>query len=434
LGRVGVWIVFRRRTSTFFYIFAFFLPSGWFNCFGIFSLLSEQIQKSITINIVSYKMKPQKFLDYFQNRQQNILSLIREIVEIESPSRDFAGSSEVVNFLETETQKISADFQTERIVAENLGEHLIIRAFPSDAKPILLLGHTDTVHPRNSKEKNLTRIEENKFYGCGVFDMKANCVLILEVLRAFTELSLKPNKPITILLSCDEEIGSPTGRALVEREAERAEFCLVCEPSANGRVKTGRKGTANYTLRTRGIPAHAGLEPEKGASAILEISRQIEKLHSFNHFKIGTTVNVCLINGGTASNVIPETAECSVDVRFTSITEAKRIESEIKNLKSFDERVSLSVLGEINRPPLERTENIIKLYEKARKIARTFDYELGETQVGGASDGNFAGALGVPVLDGLGIAGNGAHTLEEYILIDDIPIRAALITSLLMAD
>ncbi|MDQ3320843.1 MAG: M20 family metallopeptidase [Acidobacteriota bacterium] len=373
-------------------------------------------------------------LDYFQNRRTKILDSIRQIVDIESPSRDFVGSAAVVDWLEKQAREISTDFQTERIAAENYGEHFILRAFPSEKKSVLLLGHTDTVHPKGSFRQNPTRIENDKFCGCGVFDMKANCVLMLEILRAFTELNLKPKNPIIILLSCDEEIGSPTGRKLVETEAKRAEFCFVCEPSANGRVKTGRKGTANYTLKTCGVPAHAGLEPQKGASAILEIARQIEKLHSFNNFETGTTVTVGTISGGTTSNVVPAEAECVIDVRFTSMTEASRIESEIRNLKSFDERVKLEITGAINRPPLERTENVVKLYEKARKIAESFDYKLGETQVGGASDGNFVGALGVPVLDGLGVAGDGAHTMEEYILIRDIPKRAALISGLLLAE
>ncbi len=379
-------------------------------------------------------IKPQEFLNYFQNRRESILNSMREIVEIESPSHDVEGSKNVVDFLESETRKISSGFEIQRIFAENYGEHLIIRTFQFNKKPILLLGHTDTVHPRGSFQKNPTRIEGNKFYGCGIFDMKAGCVLMLEVLRAFAELNIKPSRPITILLSCDEEIGSLTGRELVEQAANRAEFCLVCEPSAGGKVKTGRKGTGMFALKTHGVPAHAGLEPEKGASAILEISKQIEKLHSLNNFEIGTTVNVCLVQGGTATNVIPEHAECSIDVRFNSLPEAKRIESEIKNLKSFDERVKLEILGAINRPPMERTEKVINLYEKARKIAETFDYELGETEVGGASDGNFVGALGVPVLDGLGVSGSGAHTLEEYILIDDIPKRAALLASILLSE
>jgi len=371
-------------------------------------------------------------LDYFQARQEIILDSIHKIVNIESPSRDISGNRKVVDFIENEAKKISSDFLVERIFADDYGEHLIIRAFPSDEKPILLLGHTDTVHPRGSFQNNPTRIQENKFYGCGIFDMKANCVLMLEVLRAFGELNLEPQRPITILLSCDEEIGSPTGRALVESEARRAEFCLVCEPSANGKVKTGRKGTGMFTLKTHGVPAHAGLEPEKGASAILEISRQIEKLHALNNCSIGTTVNVCTISGGTTTNVIPAAATCSIDVRFTSLTEAKRIETEIRNLTSLDERVKLEILGAINRPPLERTENVIKLYEKARRIAESFDYELGETEVGGASDGNFVGALGVPVLDGLGISGKGAHTLEEFIFVGDIPKRGTLLANLVL--
>ncbi len=372
--------------------------------------------------------------DYFQNRQPRILDSIHQIVEIESTSRDVAGSRAVVDWIVREAENISTDLKIERIAAENYGEHLIIRAFPSDEKPVLLLGHTDTVHPTGAKKKNPTRVENDKFFGCGVFDMKANCVLMLEILRAFNDLNLKPRRPITILLSCDEEIGSPTGRALVEREASAAEFCLVCEPSAGGAVKTGRKGTGMFTLTARGIPAHAGLEPERGASAILEIARQIEQIHRLNDLEKGTTANVCTVSGGTTTNVIPENAACTVDVRFASMSEAAQIEKTIRNLKSFDERVALEITGATNRPPLERTAAVAGLYEKARRIASEFGYELGETQVGGASDGNFVGALGVPVLDGLGISGDGAHTLEEFIFISDVPKRAALLASLVLDD
>ncbi len=379
-------------------------------------------------------MNPQKLLEYFTNRREEIVNSICEIVEIESPSYDVLGSRNVSDFLEKEARKISDSFQIERVFADGYGEHFILRAFPSSEKPILLLGHTDTVHPRGTKTQNPTRITGGKLYGCGTFDMKANVVLMFEILRAFAELNLTPARPITILLSCDEEVGSFTGRAHCEREAEKSEFCLVCEPSANGKVKTGRKGTGIFTLKTHGIPAHAGLEPEKGASAVLEISRQIEKLHLLNDLSKGTTVNVCTISGGTTTNVIPAEAECSIDIRFTSMTEAERIETQIRNLKSFDERVSIEILGAINRPPLERTEAVVKLYEKARRIAVEFEYELGEAQVGGASDGNFVAALGVPVLDGLGISGAGTHTLEEFIFVEDIPKRAALLAKLLLDD
>ena len=379
-------------------------------------------------------MQAEKLLKYFQGRQDETLALIRQIVDIETPSHDFPGSFAVAGFLENITADILSDFALERVFAKSYGQHLIIRAFQSDEKPALLLGHTDTVHPRGSSRLNPARIEGDRFYGCGIFDMKANIIVMLEVLRAFRDLQISPKRPITILLSCDEEIGSPTGRELVEREAENAAFCLVCEPSANGKVKTGRKGTGMFTLKTHGVPAHAGLEPEKGASAILEISKQIEKLHSLNNFETGTTVTVGTVAGGTTSNVVPAAAECSVDVRFTSMDEAGKIEHEINNLNSFDDRVRLEIEGGINRPPLERTAGVVKLYEKAKNLAESFGYEFGETQVGGASDGNFVGALGIPLLDGLGVAGNGAHTLGEHILIDDIAPRATLLALLLLAE
>ena len=208
-------------------------------------------------------------------------------------------------------------------------------------------------------------------------------------------------------------------------------MAFVFEPSAAGRIKTGRKGTGQYIVKTHGVPAHAGLEPEKGASAILELARQIESLQSMNDPAAGTTVNATTISGGTTSNVIPEFAETEVDVRFTSMAEAERIDREIKSLTPVDDRVEISVIGGINRPPMERTDAVVALYEKTRTIAASFDYEIGETQVGGASDGNFIAALGVPVLDGLGITGDGAHTLQEHILVSDIAKRATLVTLLL---
>lgn len=379
-------------------------------------------------------MNPHETLNHFQKREAQIIDSIREIVEIESPSYDDERSKTVVLWIENEARKIGLDLEIERIAADGFGEHIIIRAFPSDAKPVLLLGHTDTVHPVGTKELNPTRIEGDKFYGCGIFDMKSGIVIMLEALRYFATSETRPARPITIFLSCDEEVGSFTGRPLLEKEAAISAMCLVFEPSAAGRVKTGRKGTGMYTVKAHGIPAHAGLEPEKGANAILEIARQIEKLQALNNVSAGTTVNVCTMRGGTTTNVIPEHAECTVDVRFSSMDEAARIDNEIRNLQPFDDRVSIEVLGEVNRPPMERTDAVVGLFEKARDITASFDYELGETQVGGASDGNFVAALGIAVLDGLGITGDGAHTLYEHILVSDIAKRAMLVTMLLTAD
>lgn len=361
-----------------------------------------------------------------------MIESIEQIVEIESPSCDAERSKAVMLWVENEARKTGLDLEIEKIPADGYGEHLIIRAFAGESKPTLLLGHTDTVHPVNTKLANPTRIDGDKFYGCGIFDMKANVVVVLEAFRFMAKTGIQSSSPITFFLSCDEEVGSYTGRPLLEAEARRSSKCLIFEPSAAGRAKTGRKGTGMYTVRAHGIPAHAGLEPEKGASAILEVSRQIDRLAALNSPEIGTTVNVCTISGGTTTNVIPEHAEFSVDVRFSSLSEAERIDRVFQTLEPFDERISLSISGGINRPPMERTADVIALYEQARDHAASFGYELGETQVGGASDGNFVAALGVPVLDGLGIKGDGAHTLNEHILVSDIANRANLITQLLI--
>jgi len=372
-------------------------------------------------------MDYKRVINFFDSRKEEILRTIHDLVEIESPSFDSAGSFAVVDFLTKKAEKLSCVREIETIKTE-YGNHLIIRAFDAPKK-VLLVGHTDTVHPRGSKLKNPTRIEGNRFYGCGIFDMKANCVLMIEVLRAFEKLEISPSYALTIFLSCDEEVGSKTGREIVEREALDSAFCLVCEPSADGKAKTGRKGTANYTIKAYGIPAHAGLEPWRGASAILELAKQIQRIHLFNNGQ--TSATVCQIKGGTAPNVVPAEAECTVDVRFMSLDEATRIDRAIKQLKPFDERIRLEITGGINRPPLERNEKVIALYNHAKNLARKLDYELGETQVGGASDGNFVAFRGIPVLDGLGVKGNGAHTLEEYICIEDIPKRATLLFALL---
>ncbi len=375
-------------------------------------------------------------LGYLIKNQSRIFESIKTLVEIESPSKNEEGSRAVVANLANWAEKIPSVHSIEKIDVEGYGQHLIIRAFGeqrSDKGSIFLMGHTDTVHPCGTLKERPFRIEDNKAYGPGIFDMKSNCVLILEVIRSLTELNLKPKRELVILLSCDEEIGSPTGREFVEREARNAKVCLVLEPSAsNGRVKTGRKGTGMFTMRAKGIPAHAGLDYEKGASAILELSRQTERLHSLTNLELGTTVNVGVFHGGTTSNVFAEQAEIDIDMRFSSMTEAARIEREILSTKSFDERVKLEIEGAINRPPMERNESVVELFEKAKTVGASFDYKIDEAQVGGASDGNFVAALGIPVIDGLGIKGDGAHAVHEHIIQSDIPYRGALIAGLLL--
>jgi len=372
--------------------------------------------------------------DHFVSRQHELLSLTCALVETESPSGDKDGSSAVVTLLASAAGSINAVSSVERIASEEFGEHLRIRAFAekNDMVPILILGHTDTVHARGSIKERPWRAEGNRIYGPGIFDMKANCALALETLRACEAINARPQSPVTILLTCDEESGSPSGRALVEAEAKNARAVLVLEPPANGgRVKTARKGTGMFSIEVHGRAAHAGLDPEKGVSAVLELARQTLRLHELNNPSTGTTVTVTVVHGGTHSNVVPAEARAEIDLRFSSDDEGRRIESLIRNLKPFDERARITVRGGINRPPLERTAKVVSLYEQARAIAALLEFELGEAGVGGASDGNFVGALGVGVLDGLGIEGDGAHAAHEHIVVDNIPLRGALLAGLI---
>jgi glutamate carboxypeptidase len=371
--------------------------------------------------------------DYFAAHQQELLAFVRALVETESPSGDKAGSSAVVSLLANAAGSIDSVSSVERIAFADFGEHLRIRAFAeSDAAPIVILGHTDTVHPRGAIKERPWRADGSRIHGPGIFDMKANCALALEVLRACEATRALPQSPITILLTCDEESGSPSGRALVEAEARNARAVLVLEPPASGgRVKTSRKGTGMFTIEVHGRAAHAGLDPEKGVSAVLELARQTVQLHAMNDLEKGTTVTVGSVLGGTHSNVVPAEAHGEIDLRFSSGEAGQSLEREILNLKPFDERAQVIVSGGINRPPLERTAKVAALYERARAMAALLDFDLGEASVGGASDGNFVGAMGVPVLDGLGIEGDGAHAAHEHIVVDGISLRGALLAGLI---
>jgi glutamate carboxypeptidase len=391
-------------------------------------MTSQLISSSLVGNI----------LERFRERQSDIESFIRALVETESPSGDIDGSREVVAALSTAAQRTSSVDAIESIEVSDFGQHLVIKAFQqqNSAGQILIVGHTDTVHSRGSLAQRPWRRDEDRIYGPGIFDMKANCALALEVLRTLSALNLKPRFGVTIVLTCDEEVGSASGWPLIERVAreQSTKVAFVLEPPAlGGRVKTGRKGTGIYAIKVEGKAAHAGLEPEKGASAILELARQIERLHAFNFSGSGITLNVGVVRGGTRSNVVAAEAEGDIDVRFATEAEAQEIDRILSTLEPVDERTKVFVSGGINRPPLERTPEVIELFEKARSIAAALGFELGEAQVGGASDGNFLAAMGIPVLDGLGISGDGAHAVHEHIEAKDIARRGTLITGLLLS-
>ena len=381
---------------------------------------------------------PRQILTALQARQPEIEKFIQALVETESPSGDEEGSRAAVDLLAEAADQLECVSEIERASVPGFGQHLVIRAFQSQsgAGQILLVGHTDTVHARGSLSERPWRREAGKIYGPGIFDMKANCVLSFEVLRVLSELKLSPRFGVTVVLTCDEEVGSLSGWPLIEQVAssQQTRCAFVMEPPASGgRVKTSRKGTGIFAIKVEGKAAHAGLEPEKGASAILELARQTEQLHSINRSGSGITLNVGVVHGGTRSNVVAAEAEGEIDVRFSTEAESLEIERILSNLKPVDERTKVFVSGGINRPPMERTPAVVELFEKARAIAAGLDFDLGEAQVGGASDGNFLAAMGIPVLDGLGISGDGAHAVHEHIEADDIARRGAIIGGLLMS-
>jgi glutamate carboxypeptidase len=378
-----------------------------------------------------------QILNRFQTRQAEIESFIRQLVEVESPSGDENGSREVVDLLANAARGLECVDDVERVSVPGFGQHLVIKAFGGgNAEQVVVVGHTDTVHSRGSLVQRPWRADGGRIYAPGVFDMKANCALALEVLRTLSALNLKPSFGVSIVLTCDEEVGSASGWPLIEQvaKAQQTRYGFVLEPPApGGRVKTGRKGTGIYAIKVEGKAAHAGLEPEKGASAILELARQTERLHALNLSGSGITLNVGVVHGGTRSNVVAAQAEGEIDVRFSTEAESREIDRILSSLQPVDERTKVFVSGGINRPPLERTAAVVELFEKARGVAAHLGFDLGEAQVGGASDGNFIAALGIPVLDGLGISGDGAHAVHEHIEVNDIARRGALITGLLLS-
>lgn len=376
--------------------------------------------------------------DHIDSRLSDLLANVRRLVEIESPSGDAEGNRGANDLLIELARANPAVTAVERLPAGG-GEHLLIRAFEHNADSpnaaTLLLGHTDTVYERGTLAARPVRTDDGRLYAPGVFDMKANCVLALELLRARAELDLPTAHPVRLLLTCDEEVGSFSGRRFVEEQAAQARRVLVLEPSAGGAVKTGRKGTGLWTITAHGVAAHAGLNPEAGASAVRELARQVNRIYDFADGRAAagaaTTVNVGTIRGGTRPNVVADFASIELDVRFSTLDEAARAERFVANLSARDTRVRLENTGGINRPPLERTAHVAALYDEARGVAAALDFDLAEAQVGGASDGNFAAACCPAILDGLGITGDGAHAAHEHIRIDDIARRGALIAGLL---
>lgn len=372
--------------------------------------------------------------DYYSSRQEAILALIRQLVESESKSRE----EEALNRLAGQVGGwlAAAGGEVEMLIEPGYGTHVRARygmGHGAAGPEVLVIGHLDTVWPLGTlSRKPFQLTPEGRALGPGIFDMKAGVAILIESLMAISSLSLPTRRPVRVLLTCDEEIGSRTSRKLVEEAAGTAAAALVLEPPLpGGIVKTGRKGIGAFTVRALGRAAHAGLDPRGGVNAIVELAHQAIDLAALNDYDRGITVNIGLIGGGTGSNVVPAEAEAKVDLRFWQPEDGERLVAAIRGLRPHLPEARVEVTGGINRPPMPRSGKNLALYGQARALAAEMGIDLREDAVGGGSDGNFTAALGVPTLDGLGVDGDGAHAENEHILVRDIPRRAALLTRLL---
>ena len=368
----------------------------------------------------------------FSEHQHRIVSTIRELVEIESPSDNKQAVDRIAAFLAQKFQALGGRTQLHR--SDDFGDSLQIDfAGEAQRKPVLLLGHYDTVYPLGTLANMPCKIVNRRLHGPGVLDMKSGIALILHAIESLQTWHGALPRPVTVFLVSDEEVGSHSSRKITEALAKQSAGVLVLEPAAGlrGAVKTARKGVGEYTLRVKGIAAHAGLDPGKGHSAILELARQIAVIAKLNHLRQGVSVNSGVIQGGTRTNVIAAEASAAIDVRIKRAKQASGIDRKLRSLKPFDKHCTLEMTGGINRLPMERTAGVAALYKKAHQIARHVGWKLEEAAVGGGSDGNFTAGLGIPTLDGMGGVGEGAHAIHEFIVISELPRRALLLAGMI---
>jgi glutamate carboxypeptidase len=376
------------------------------------------------------------FLRAARAKQKDMISCIRTLVECESPSDDPAAIHKFVELFSGMLSDIA------RVRAYS-GKHLRCEfQLPGSRKKgsrkqgrILALGHSDTVWPLGTLKTMPFRQARGRLWGPGVLDMKAGLVFFAFAMRILRELDVPMRRKVILQVNSDEEVGSPTSRVLTEGIARTSEAVLVLEPGTglDGKLKTSRKGVGDYRITVRGRAAHAGLDFEKGANAVVEMARQIEQIASFTRLQQGITVSPGVIQGGTRSNVVPAECHIEVDVRAPSAAAQRYLERRFASLKPFDKRCAVEVAGGLNRPPMERSPGVRGLFRTARSLGADLGVTLEESSSGGGSDGSFTAALGVPTLDGLGAVGEGAHAPHESILIDRIADRTALLAKLVAA-
>lgn len=374
----------------------------------------------------------------FVERLDDTVNLVRQLVEIESPSTDKAAVDEAGRFVAEQARRLGAvvSFDPQAAAGDNVTARWgqAAGAEAGEARGVLLLCHLDTVYGRGTLVRQPCRMVDGRLLGPGTVDMKASIAMALTALRVLQEKRLWPDRSITALFTSDEEIGSQGSRALIEREARQAGLVLCLEPCLpDGSLKTWRKGVGDFELIARGRAAHAGADHERGRNAIEELAHHILAAQQLTDYAAGTTVNVGVVSGGTRSNVIPDEAHAHIDMRVMTAAEAERITAWMHSRRPVLQGTTLEVAGGLNRPPMPRDDVMAGTFRRAQQIAAGLGLRLTEGGTGGGSDANFVAPLGVPVLDGLGALGNGAHSEREHIVVASLPERTALLAALISA-
>jgi glutamate carboxypeptidase len=373
-----------------------------------------------------------RFLRYTRQKQKEIIVLLQEFVECESPTDHPAGVDRFVDLLAGRTGDIA---RVKTFPGGSFGKHTRVEFVLPGSKrdgQILALGHSDTVWTLGTLQSMPFRQSRGRLWGPGVLDMKSGLAFFIFAMRALRELDVPVSRKVVLQINSDEEAGSESSRALTEEAARSSVAVLVLEPGTGleGKLKTARKGVGDYTITVRGRASHAGVDFSNGANAIVEMSRQLEKIAGFTRLDRGVTVSPGVVQGGTRSNVVAAECRAEIDIRAPRLRDRDYLERVFGALKPFDKRCTIEVTGGLNRPPMERSAGVRKLFRTASALAAEMGITIEESSTGGGSDGNFTAALGVPTLDGLGGVGEGAHAVNESILVNRIADRTALLAKL----
>ena len=373
-------------------------------------------------------MDPQAIFRCVETKSQWMRTSLRDLVRQESPSEDRSA----VNAANAMVEHIARDLncRAKRHKQKHFGDVLELKFGPvRSVKPVLLLGHLDTVWPSGTLKTMPWKEADGRYWGPGVLDMKAGVIMAITALKTLQQLGLA--RPCTLLLNSDEEVGSPISRVISERLALKSEAVFVLEPAQGLAYKTARKGVGQYNVRVTGVGAHSGVDFEKGHSAVIELAKLVQTISGFTNLERKLTVNCGVIAGGTRSNIVPSDAYTDVDVRIAKANDAPYVETLFRRLKVSDPHCKLTITGGLNRPPMERKAGTIALFKKARRVAADLGFDLQEAATGGGSDGNFTAALGIPTLDGMGAVGEGAHAAHESVVIEHLVPRTALLAAMI---